>query len=132
MDMWVGHAARRRNCINCTQGINPGDPVIYGQWKRTYPWGTRTRRVVSHWKCWVVNQETYLDDHPYEPRRVPGPGAPRKFTDIQRKRRMILHTDVCRWTRKQQHYTGQGMWAMAGRYGDKVAQARDELESMVV
>lgn len=104
--------------------------MVYGRWKRTYSWGTRTKQVISHWKCWVIGQEVYLDSHPYEPRRVAGPGRPRRYTDIQRKQRIALKVNIGRWSKEQQYYTGQGMWAVAARYGDKIAQARTTLDSM--
>jgi len=131
LDIWTGHSQRTRECINCSRMIYPGDQVAIGQWKRTYPWGTRTRRVMSHWKCWISLQETYMADHPYEPRRVAGPGRPRKFTDVQRKRRLALNVSISRWNKEHQYYIGLGMWSVASRYSDKVQQARDELNGMV-
>ncbi len=79
----------------------------------------------------MVGQEVYLDDHPYEPRRVAGPGRPRKYNDVQRKRRVALKVNIGRWTKEQQYYTGQGMWGLAERYSDKIAGARSELDCML-
>lgn len=130
MDVWASHAKRRRNCKDCTKPINPGDRVMVGQWKRTFPWGTRTKRVMSHFACWVGQAEAYLDDHPYEPSITPGPGRPQQYTATERTRRMALGTNIRRWTEKQQHYTGDGMWAVANTYKDKIVKARVELNEM--
>lgn len=130
MDIWVTHAPRKRTCINCQKQVSPGDRVVIGRWKRTYPWGTRTRQVASHLICWVRKSEEYLDDHPYEPRRVAGPGRPRKYTPEQSRKRGSIRVQILRWARRQQEYTSMGMWAMAGRYKDKIEQARGVLDGM--
>jgi hypothetical protein len=39
---------------------------------------------------------------------------------------------MSRWRKQQAVYTGDGMWAMAGRYRDKIAVIREELDGMVV
>ena len=130
MDIWTTHAARRGLCINCQKEILPGDRVVIGRWKRKYPWGVRTRQRVSHFNCWVREAEEYLDDHPYEPRRVAGPGRPIQYTQEQRRERRNLQVQISRWTRKQQEYIGGGLWAVAGRYKDKIEQARGVLEGM--
>lgn len=130
MDIWASHATRKRNCLNCTKQIVPGDRVIVGQWKRTYGWGTRTKRVMSHFTCWVVQAEVYLDDHPYEAPSTAGPGRPHKYNADQRRRRMSLGANIKRWHQKQQTYTGEAMWAMADSYKVKISEARAELVNM--
>jgi hypothetical protein len=130
MDVWVGRAYRKRDCINCTHQIELGDPVTIMQWKRTYPWGTRTKRVVSHWSCWVTKQEVYIDDHPYEPRQAAGPGRPVKYTGKQMTRRRGLLQNIKRWRTKQIDFIGDGLWATADRYKYKISVARDELNGM--
>ena len=130
MDIWVTHAPRRRVCINCQKDILPGDRVVVGQWKRTYVYGTRTRKVMGHFACWVSRAEEYLDTHPYEPRRVAGPGRPRTYTPEQGRKRGSLRVQILRWARKQQEYTGMGLWAVAGRYKDKIEHARRVMNDM--
>ncbi len=130
MDLWVAHAMRRRACVECTHGIEPGDRVAIGQWKRTYPWGTRTRRVVAHWKCWLVKQEIWFDEHPYTPVIQAGPGRPVKYTPEQRKRRASLRVMINQNKKKQVEYIGDDMWATAERYTDKIRVYRDELNDM--
>lgn len=132
MDLWVGHAYRRRSCINCTKGIELGDRVAIGQWKRTYPWGTRTRRVMSHWECWLTLQEVYFDDHPYDTSKnyVPGPGRKAKYNKEQKKQRLLMHAQVWRWKKKQQAYIGQGLWETADRYRDQIREVRVQLDNM--
>ncbi len=131
MDIWATHSKRVRTCINCTHQIHPGDRVIMGQTKRTFHFGTRTRRMISHFKCWVSNAETYLDDNPYEPRRVAGPGRPKTFTTEQRKHRLVLQVQMRRWTLKQEEYINMGMWTVAEGYKEKVAGARLKLNEML-
>lgn len=136
MDLWVGHAKRKRTCINCTKPINPGDEVINGQWKRTYPWGTRTRRVISHWSCWFMLQRIYFDEHPYIPSGVggssnnAGPGRPPKYTKEERLERTRLQVNIYRWVKQREGYIGKNMWAVADGYGDRIKVARDRLNVM--
>lgn len=130
MDIWVKHAPRKTPCINCTKDILPGDRVVIGRWKHTYSYGTRTRQVASHLSCWVTQTEIYLDEHPYEPRRVAGPGRPARYTPEQARERGVIRVQMLRWTKKQQEYVGQAMWAMAGRYKDKVEEGRRRLDDM--
>ncbi len=130
MDMWVGHAMRRRTCIVCTVQIQPGDRVMIGQWKRTGGYGTRTTRTMSHLQCWVTKAEVWLDDHPYEPVIKAGPGRPQKYTSEQIRVRRNLLSSMKRWHTRQTEFIGDGMWATADRYKDKISVARDELNSM--
>lgn len=130
MDMWVSHAMRRRDCVLCTVRIQPGDEVMVSQWKRTYSYGTRTRRQMSHFGCWYVHAQIWLDEHPYVPVIKAGPGRPQKYTGEQIAKRRNLQNNIKRWGLKQKEYVGTGMWAMAGKYGDKVAGARGELNGM--
>jgi hypothetical protein len=130
MDMWVSHAMRKRSCVVCTKQIEPGDRVMVGQFKRKYPWGTRTRRSTSHLECWYTNAHVWLDDHPYTPTVKAGPGRPVSYTPEQAANRKALRVNISRWKTKQQEYIGQGLWAMAGRYEDKVTSAREVLSSM--
>ena len=130
MDMWVSHAMRRRPCVVCTIQIEPGDRVMVGQFKRTYPWGTRTQRSMSHLSCWTFQAHIWLDEHPYTPTVKAGPGRPTQYTPEQACARKSLYMNINRWSKKQQEYMGEGLWAMAGRYGDQVTEARDKLNSM--
>ena len=114
----------------------PGDRVMNGQWKRTYPWGTRTRRVISHWQCWLDIEEVYFDEHPYIPTGVagdafyPGPGRPPQYSNEQTRIRHNLQVSIKRWTKMREDYVGKSMWAVADGYGDKVHEARDPLTTM--
>ena len=130
MDMWVSHAMRRRPCIVCTKQIDPGDKVMVGQSKRTYPWGTRTKRSMSHLECWYNQAHIWLDDHPYTPTVKAGPGRSIRYTSEQAVERKALRVSISRWSKKRQEYVGQGMWAMALRYSDRVSEARGVLTSM--
>lgn len=130
MDMWVSHAMRRRSCVVCTRQIVPGDRVMVGQYKRTYPWGTRTRRSMSHLECWYTQAHIWLDDHPYTPTVKAGPGRPARYTPEQAASRKALLMNISRWNKRQQEYVGQGMWAMALRYSDKISEARSTMDSM--
>lgn len=130
MDLWTGYAMRERDCVECTRRIYPGDKVAIGQWKRTYPWGTRTRRVMSHWPCWVMKQEVRFDEYPYTPRRVAGPGKPRIYSDAQRRERANLRVNIVRWGKRQQEYINDGLWAVADGYKDKIMAARNRLANM--
>lgn len=130
MDMWVSHAMRRRSCVVCTKQIEPGDRVMVGQYKRTFPWGTRTKRSTSHLECWYSQANLWLDDHPYAPTVRAGPGRPTSYTPEQATERKSLQVCIGRWKTRQQEYIDKGMWAMASRYGDKVAGAREVLSSM--
>jgi len=121
---------RRRPCIVCTKQIEPGDRVMIGQSKRTYPWGTRTNRSMSHLECWYTNAHVWLDEHPYTPTVKAGPGRATHYTPEQAVVRKALRVNIVRWSKKQQEYIGQGMWAMAGRYGDQVYEARERLNGM--
>ena len=132
MDVWAGYATRRFPCIVCTTKLEPGDRVIICQSKRTYPWGTRTRRQTSHFNCWVTQANLYLDDKPYVAVVPVGPGRKRKYTPEQAKRRVYLQITISRWRKQQQKYIGTGMWAMGGRYSDKISKIREELDSMQV
>ena len=131
MDMWISWAMRRRACITCTKPIEPGDPVMVGQWKRTGPYGTRTTKTMSHFQCWVTRAEVWFDDNPYAPVIQAGPGRPNKFTPEQKRRRASLHVMINQNRKKQQEYIGDGMWTVAERYADKVRGYREELEGML-
>ena len=134
MDLWVNHAKRRRACTNCTHEILPGNQVMIMQWKKTGMYqgkiGTRTRLLMSHLSCWISKAYTYLEDHPYEPPNTPGPGRPIKYTPDQLRRRRNLQMQIRRWRGQQEDYNGQGMWAMADKYKDKVREARERLGCM--
>jgi hypothetical protein len=130
MDMWVTHSMRRRPCVVCTKDISPGDRVMVGQFKRTFPWGTRTKRSMSHLECWYSQANVWLDDHPYVPTVKAGPGRPVTYTNEQAAERKSLRVNISRWQTKQEEYIGQGMWEMASRYGDRVSTARESLSSM--
>ena len=103
---------------------------MIGQWKRPASFGTKTTRHVSHLECWYNNANNWLDDHPYTPVIQAGPGRPVKYTQDQIVTRRNLQNNIKRWTVKQQDYVGQGMWATAGMYGDRVSVARSQLNSM--
>ena len=105
---------------------------MVGQWKRTGSYGTRTHRTMSHFECWKVQAEQWFDDNPYKPVIQAGPGRPARYTDEQIITRRNLQGNIKRWTVRQQQYLGEGMWAMAGKYGDRVSMANRELERMVV
>lgn len=133
MDIWAGYAMRRRECVLCTVRIEPGDRVFWSQTKRTFPWGTRTNRRTSHFDCYVSKASVWFDDHPYIPTTDSintRPGRPVKYTSEQSQERRQLRANILRWNKKQQEYTGDGMWGMAGRYGEKVHKARAVLDSM--
>ena len=140
MDIWSGYAKRKRSCAECTVGIVPGDRVFIGQYKRTGMYAgekaTRTTRIMTHFDCFVSKHTTYLDDNPYEPptglneNGEHSPGRPRKYTIEQGKRRQSLQMRMRRLVERQQYYNGQGMWAMADGYKEKVRVIREQLIEM--
>lgn len=130
MDMWVSHAQRRGSCILCTHLIEPGNEVMVGQRKWTHSGGTRTKRTYSHYSCWKTNADTYLLDNPYTPTVKAGPGRPTKYTAEQAKERMRLSISIARWSSKQKEYVGDGMWAMANKYGGMIKEYRYRLVNM--
>jgi len=130
VDIWVKHATRQRDCVLCTVRIMPGDEVLIGQFKRTYPWGTRTKQTASHFECWISKARTYLADNPYNPKFTAGPGRPVVYSQDDIRLRKNLQVNITRWGKKQREFVGQGMWAMADRYGAKIAKARMNLDTM--
>lgn len=131
MDMWISWAMRKRACIVCTIPLEPGDQVMVGQWKRTGPYGTRTRRTMSHFQCWVSNARVWFDEHPYTPVIQAGPGRKTVYTQEQRKRRSSLRVMINQDKKKQQEYIGDGLWVMAEKYADRIRVRREELEGML-
>ena len=129
--MWISWAMRRQACVVCTKPIEPGDPVMVGQWKRTGPYGTRTNRTMSHFQCWVTKAQVWFDDNPYAPVIKPGTGRKTVFNVEQKKRRNSLRAMINQNRKKQQEYIGDGMWIMAEKYADKVRGYREELEGML-
>ena len=130
MDMWVKHAMRKQKCVVCPVEIQPGDDVMVGQTKKTYPHGVRTRRTMSHLDCWIRDARYYLHTHPYEPTILPGPGRPKQYDDQQKRERKSLLMNISRWGKKRQEMIELGMWINAAGYARQVSSARDKLNKM--
>ncbi len=131
MDMWVSRAQRRVGCVVCTKIIEPGNPVMVSQYKRTFKRGTRTVRRSSHYSCWEIHARIWFDEHPYIPTVKAGPGRNPLYTEQQAKDRQRIRVKMARWLTKQESYTRDGMWAMADKYKGLIAGGRAELNVMI-
>ena len=130
MDLWVSRAKRQVGCVVCTRTILVGSEVMVSQTKRTSYIGTRTRRLSSHFECWLGTAREWLRDHPYAPEVKAGPGAKPRYTESQAQDRKRMLVQMGRLTKKQRGYLDDGLFEVARGYADRVAAIRWNLNSM--